>query len=72
MKKENPNLEINITLYENLFPGKSIFQSAAEIFDICRYICDEFYSCVSILFSMKYSSIIYTCGFKENKNIMTV
>ena len=38
MKKENPNLEINITLYENLFPGKSIFQSAAEIFDICRYL----------------------------------
>ena len=38
MKEENPDLKINITLYENLFPGKPIFQSAAEIFDICRYL----------------------------------
>jgi hypothetical protein len=38
MKEENPDLKINITLYENLFPGKPLFQSAAEIFDICRYL----------------------------------
>jgi hypothetical protein len=36
MERENPDL--NITLYDNLFPGKSSFQSTAEIFDSCRYL----------------------------------
>ena len=38
MESENPDLKIKITIYENLMPGKCLFQSAAEIFNICRYL----------------------------------
>jgi hypothetical protein len=36
MEKENPDL--NITLYDNLAPGTSLYGRAAELFTSCRYL----------------------------------
>ena len=38
MERENPDLNINITIYENLQPGTSEFESPAKLFDSCRYL----------------------------------
>ena len=35
---ENPDLDIDITIYENLMPGKSLLALATELFDSCRFL----------------------------------
>ena len=38
MERENPDLDIDMTIYENLFPGKSLLALATELFDSCRFL----------------------------------
>lgn len=38
MERENPDLNIEITIYENLDLGTSAFESPAKLFDNCRYL----------------------------------
>jgi hypothetical protein len=38
MEMEYPDLDIDITIYENLTPGKSLLALAAELFDSCRFL----------------------------------
>jgi hypothetical protein len=38
MERENPDLDIVITLYDNLHLGTSDWESPAKVFDSCRYL----------------------------------
>jgi len=38
MEMENPDLDIDITIYENLTPGKNLLGSAANLYDSCRFL----------------------------------
>jgi hypothetical protein len=38
MERENPDLNIDITIYENIQLGTSVFESPAKLFDSYRYL----------------------------------
>ena len=38
MRRENPDLNIDITIYENIQLGTSVFESPAKLFDSYRYL----------------------------------
>jgi hypothetical protein len=38
MEMENPDLDIDITIYENLTPGKPLFDLTTQLFDSCRFL----------------------------------
>ena len=38
MRRENPDLNIDITIYENILLGTSVFESPAKLFDSYRYL----------------------------------
>ena len=38
MEREFPDLNLNITIYDNLNPGKSLLGSAADLYDSCRFL----------------------------------
>jgi hypothetical protein len=38
MEREFPDLNLNITIYETLKPGKCLLGSATNLYDNCRFL----------------------------------
>ena len=38
MKREFPDLDLSITTFENLLPGKRLLESAGTLFESCRFL----------------------------------
>jgi hypothetical protein len=53
MEMENPDLDIDITIYENLTPGKPLFDLTTELFDSCQF--RRYFRLPSVISLLKHS-----------------